>query len=133
MDTIIAALEAGTAEVKMLGLNQWINLARGLKSGKYSTTTPIYSMVARIQVLCVDAGLIDDHRFVLAVQKRDWKRAKFWAYKNYLAIAFGFKQVVENFHWWQLCLSHETRPEFLMDRFWDRLNTYSAIASVKWD
>ena len=49
MDAIIAALEAGTAEVKMLGLNQWINLARGLKSGKYSTTTPIYSMVARIE------------------------------------------------------------------------------------
>lgn len=49
-------------------LKEWLIIARTIRSGGMSISKPFSMLVARIQIICVDAGLIDDETFVRQIQ-----------------------------------------------------------------
>lgn len=60
-DKLVAKLKTNTARITNTTDEEWIELARQLKFEKYERWT---QLVARIQVMLVDAGRMTDQEFV---------------------------------------------------------------------
>ncbi len=70
---IIAALESDEWEANLKGLaatdplQDWLQLARDIKAGRFQITAENWLLRTRIQILLVDAGRITDEAYVAAV------------------------------------------------------------------
>jgi hypothetical protein len=70
---IIAGLESGDWKADLKGLaatdplQDWLQLARDIKAGRFQITRESWLLRTRIQILLVDAGRISDEAYVAAV------------------------------------------------------------------